>query len=327
MNTNSNTKSAARVANLEKQIQRLSMRKDTLEAQGDSDSGLQPVAAATKIQTALRRWRRLQHGGRPIAGAGCPRVAQCALRLQHVNAKLASEDLPAEKRACLEQRRANLTARLSLRAPHAPGGKGGGHCGHAAGPAARLEVLQGRLAAVAARLAGGQLSADERLHAAARHVEIAGRIEHLKRRLAHGKGHGKGFAPDVHWDHGKVGKGGGPHDHGKGFGHGGEGFGHGDEDHGGKGFSHGGQVFGKGGKGFSMSGECLGKGGKGSCKGGKGFGHGGKGNGHGGKGCCRGGKGKGGKGVGDGGKGFGHGGNHGHGGPHGWAPHGRGGDY
>jgi hypothetical protein len=87
--------------------------------------------------------------------------------------------------------------------------KGGGGKGRAA--KARLAVLEGRLAAVAARLASGKLSADERLRAATRQGEIAGRIETLKERLAHGQGKsgkgGKGLGK------GKGGKGGTPRGH------------------------------------------------------------------------------------------------------------------
>jgi hypothetical protein len=70
--------------------------------------------------------------------------------------------------------------------PGEPVGKGVGGKGRVA--KARLAVLERRLAVVAARLASGKLSADEQLHAATRQVEISGRIEILKERLAHGKG-------------------------------------------------------------------------------------------------------------------------------------------
>ena len=196
VNTDFNMKNAVCVADLETQIQRLSLK---------------PAAAATKIQAALRRWR-LKHG-RPASKGRLRRVA--AVRLQHVNAKLACDDLPAETRARLVQRRANLTARLSLRSlERSGGGKGHSGQGHLAG-VARLSILQGRLAALVARLTGESLSADERLLAEARHVEIASRVEHLQRRLEHGKGFGKGK--------GGKGHGRGKGHHGKGFGKGGKG--------------------------------------------------------------------------------------------------------
>ena len=141
------------LADLEKQIQSLTLQKQALMSE-DGTAANKPAAAATKIQMALRRWRRLnKHGGRKAPGVGCPRRAQCALRLRVINAKLACEDLSESKRVLLEQRRAKVMARLSSRPPHAPHGKGKGE-GMAGGPAVRLAVLEERLAKVAARLVG-----------------------------------------------------------------------------------------------------------------------------------------------------------------------------
>jgi len=203
-NNNANMTSETEVADLEKQVQCLKLR-GCVDAKSE-DADVQPAgatAAVTKIQMALRRWRRLsKHGGRKAPGVGCPRRARCALRLRVINAKLAREYLPESKRVLLEQSRDKLMARLSSRPPHATHGKGKGKGGGmAGGPKVRLAVLEERLAKVAARLVGEELSADERLALTLRQDEIAGRIKHVKERLAHGKGpghHGKGFGKGHH---------------------------------------------------------------------------------------------------------------------------------
>ena len=228
-NNNSNMTNEAQVADLEKQVQCLKLQ-GSLGTQPEGGHKQQPATAATKIQMAMLRWRmqKKKHRGRKAAGAGCPRRAQCALRLRVLNAKLASKSLPESKRALLEKRRANLMARLSSRPPHVPHhpphgkgkgkGKGGGPAG---GPVVRLAKLQERSVKVAARLANEELAADERLILAARQDEIAGRIEHVKERLTHGKGHGhegKGFGKG-HFGKGHFGKGAGKdHHRGKGVG-------------------------------------------------------------------------------------------------------------